>query len=435
MDHQMRTHRNETHDRSCVTAPDTHYTQMKRHCDSTHIDRALPGGSQTHTMRVRLLKATGITALAFLLSLMLVQPLSFSVTSLFSAPEKDEYTISDFYANIANRRPVRVLRDDIVIVDIDQMDRDEIAGVLDVISLCGPAVVGVDVMFAEPGDSLTDARLIDAIRANAGKIVMPVALEAGDSGETFESALYPFFRDSVDNVIYAATNLPSNVPGGTIREFAPGFELGDSVRIPSFAAALASVSHPGSLRELEQRGNRHETIDYPSNEYIVIPADQLYDRAEELAGKIVLVGSLNDVTDMHAAPINSYLSGVYIHAAAVNTIVTGRYYSASHKVADWVLACLLCFIVSLIGLIVSVRVKGLVNRLLQLLMVYVVVQLGYMMYVNERVIINFSYTLLMITFGLFAGDIWNGTHGLYLNIRDRRMRKRAEKQDKNNQSA
>lgn len=74
-------------------------TNHHKHTQDTHTDtlsRRLPR---------LLLKASGITTLAFVLSLLLVKPISFSVTSLFAPPEKDDYTIVDFYADVADRRP------------------------------------------------------------------------------------------------------------------------------------------------------------------------------------------------------------------------------------------------------------------------------------------------------------------------------------------
>lgn len=399
--------------RSTASAADSTGTQT---AGDSHMSPAC------RRMRSAMLKAMGITALAFMLSWLLVKPLSFSITSLFSSPEKDEFTIGDFYANVANRRPVRSLEDRMVIVDIGQMQRPEIARVLDIISTCGARAVGVDVMFAVPMEG--DSTLIAAIAANSGSIVMPVKLrdKSDSDGERFEPELEPFFAGEVDGVRYGAVNLPAKVKGGTIREFATTFPMEGGGEMPSFAAAVVEMAYPEEAAGLHRRGNRLETIDYPSREYTVIPGAELIDRTEELIDKIVLVGALNDVDDMHAAPIDSYLSGVYIHAASIATILSGRYYSATPRVADWLLACCLCYIVALIGLLVDYRVKGLVNRTLQLVLVYVVVQIGYLLYINELIVINFTYALMMLTFGLFASDIWIGTHGLIITARDRRAR-------------
>ena len=90
----------------------------------------------------RLYKAVGITALAFALSSVLLAPFSFSASTLVSAPEKNDFEMTDFYAIVADSRLVRTLDPDIVIVNIDNCDRNAIADVLEAVSLCNPAVVG-----------------------------------------------------------------------------------------------------------------------------------------------------------------------------------------------------------------------------------------------------------------------------------------------------
>lgn len=84
------------------------------------------------------LRVTGITVLAFILSFFLASPVSFSVSSIFSSPEKEDTQISDFFAQVANRRPVRVLDPEIVIVDIASADRQEMTSLFEMIGLCDP---------------------------------------------------------------------------------------------------------------------------------------------------------------------------------------------------------------------------------------------------------------------------------------------------------
>lgn len=406
---------------------DSNSGETRRHTDLDTDD----GDSATgwtrfkRKLRVASLKALGITSLAFLLSFLLSKPLSFSVSALFSAPEKDEYTIGDFYAGIADRRPVSTLEDRLVIVDIGMAQRDEIAAALEYISLCGPKAVGVDVMFGVPMEG--DSTLIAALESVSGMAVLPVTVREDGPGGKFTTGTRPFFYGKVPGIEYAATNLPSTIKGGTIREFATTYPMADGSQLPSFALAVVAMAEPEKAAGLTRRGNRLEIIDYPSRRFNVIPLDQLAERSGELLDKIVLVGSLNDVNDMHAAPINSYLSGVYIHAAAIGTILSGRYYSHTGQVTDWLMACMLCYIVALIGLMVDYRVKGLVNRVLQLALVYTVVQVGYLMYVNEFTIINFAYALMMLTFGLFASDIWIGTQGVIIKTREWRQKRRDRK--------
>ncbi|MDE6792817.1 MAG: hypothetical protein K2J48_07030, partial [Muribaculaceae bacterium] len=116
------------------------------------------------------MKAAGMTALAFVLSWLLTAPFSASTSAIFSSPEKTDFILSDFYAQVADRRPVRNLSDRIVIIDIGRANRDEIAALIGDVGLCAPDAVGVDVNFEEARDD--DSNLIAAL-ASVEKIVMP----------------------------------------------------------------------------------------------------------------------------------------------------------------------------------------------------------------------------------------------------------------------
>lgn len=321
--------------------------------------------SQRKILVISLLKALGITALAFVLSLLMVSPLSFSATSIFSPPERQDYTISDFYAQVADRRPVRTLEDRVVIVDVGSMNRAEIAETLSTLALCGPRSVGIDIMFEQPaimGEDV-DSLLIGSINElrGASKVVSPLDVKEIKQGE-YALKTAPFFYKKIPGLTYGAANLPSKQEKGTIREFAvdyPPYE--------TFSVAVASTVDAGAVAKLKERGSRLEIIDYPSREYTVIPAQEIVERADELLDKVVMVGSMDDKNDLHAVPLTSSSSGVFIQAASLVTILSGSYYSAPGKIWDWFMASFLCFVVTLLGLLVNVKVKGLVVRILQLI--------------------------------------------------------------------
>lgn len=57
---------------------------------------------------------------------------------------------------------------------------------------------------------------------------------------------------------------------------------------------------------------------------------------------------------------------------------------------------------------INIGVKGLIMRIVQVTLLYLTIRLGYYFFIEHNIIINFSYSLMMLTFGLFAGDIWIG---------------------------
>lgn len=355
-------------------------------------------------------QAAFVTTLAFCLAALIVQPLSFSVMSVFSAPEKNDFSVTDLYAQVADRRPVSVLDPDVVLVDIGTASRSEIAEALHIIAMNSPAAVGVDVMFSENRGGQDDA-LLQAL-ADLPGCILPVSL-AEDSvrhgkGKTFHVADSSYFMGSGLPLKYAAANLPGKYEGATIREFSTGFTLSDGRHIDSFPVAVAAAASPEAVKELHDRNKPLEIIDFPSREYVTVGITELAGRGKELAGKIVLVGAKNDANDMHSTPIHSFMSGLSIHAAAVSTILDGRYYDTIEKFPDWLPACVLCFFILLLREFAGTALRGMVVRILQLLIVYFAVRVGYSLYVDHHIIFDFSYTMLMMMFGLCAADIWAG---------------------------
>lgn len=348
-------------------------------------------------------RAAFVTFLAFLFSFFILQPISFSAFSLFSAPEKKDFTITDFYTQIANNRPVRTIDQDIVLVDIGYAKRDEISEIINNVNLWQPKVVGVDILFARetPDDSL----LLVALNGTK-RLVLPIGLDETSPGE-FEIADVPFFYPD-DKPIYAASNLPAKFEGGTIREFATSFPLKGGGSVPSFPMAVAKEYEPESLELLLQRKNQHEKIDYASRDFITLGIDDIKEDGSLLTDRIVLIGSITDGSDMHSTPINHYLSGLQIQASSIATILNGNYFDPAINYPPWVPASVLCFLILLVRELTNSKLKGIITRLLQLAIVYYAGRIGYSLYVDQYRIFDFSYILLMVTFGFFAGDIWLG---------------------------
>lgn len=165
------------------------------------------------------LKAAVITVLAFGLSFVLMQPFSLSIATLISSNDRHDFNITDFYNIIADGRAVRTLDRDIVIVDIKDATREDVACLLDALPDFEPRAVGLDVMFDVP--HADDSLLLAAI-AKLPDMVMVVDVE-GDTerdAKTFHVGETSFFYDSIDHRSYGASNLPTKYAGGVVREFA-----------------------------------------------------------------------------------------------------------------------------------------------------------------------------------------------------------------------
>lgn len=356
-------------------------------------------------------KALGITLLALLLSKCLTAPFTASTSAIFALPDKSDFILPDLFAQVADSRPVRQFDDRIVVIDIGDDGRDEIAALLETLALCSPAAVGLDVNFADARED--DSRLIRAIAMHPG-IVLPLGVESadmkacGDDSEKFSVSDTPFFYGRLQGPDYGVVNFPSKDAKATIREMPLGFPMSDGRELPSFAMLLARKVAPDAVEALKKRGNQREYISFHSKEYTVMPSSAVADRAEEIVGKIVLIGACGDISDMHPTPVDASMPGILIHAGAISTLLDDAWLSPLPEYVDDIAAMVICFIIVIATIGIRSGVRGLIIRIMQILAAYLAVRIGYGLYVDHNIVCNLSHTLLMIAFGLFAVDIWNG---------------------------
>lgn len=363
--------------------------------------------NQSKSLLVNALKALGMTLLAFALSLVLMSPFSFSATALLAAPDQNDFTINDFYNMAADGRAVRTLDPDVVIIDITECDRLGTAQVLDFISQCSPRAVGVDIVYRAPSEN--DSLLIASLRELPQAVFAETVCPAGtDKDVRFAFDEVSFFRDSLPDYHGGVVNLPTTTNSSPVREFSPEFLMSDDRIAQSFTSAIVRQAAPEKWAELVRRGNDKEVINYVSRSYLVYTPEEMVENAADLEDKIVLVGAMRESADMHPTPVKRNMSGVEIHARAISTVLNDNYYYLLPDILNWVIAFMLAYSVIFCSLTFPKAGKGLLLRIFQIALLYIIIRVGYGFFVDHSVIMNFSYSLLMVTFGLFAADIWLG---------------------------
>lgn len=317
--------------------------------------------------------------------------------------------MTDFYNVVANSRPVSDLDTSIVIVDIAFTDRQDVIDILELLADLKPRAVGLDVTFNEqrPGDE----RLLEAIE-RCPNLVMAVGVGGvdGRNSKTFLPDDYSYFYNTAcDSHSHGVINFPTKFDGATIREFRLAYPISNADTLPSMALALAQLTDFSAYHKALQRDKPMETIDFPSRTFETIPWYELPENTEKINDKIVLVGALGELGDTHATPIDNKMAGVIIHAYALSTLLRANYYSVAPEWLTMLISFLLCFALCYSN--VTMRKNGaraFWMRIVQLLGLYLIVRLGYWLYVDYCIIIDFSYTLMMLLFGFFAVDIWFG---------------------------
>lgn len=358
------------------------------------------------------ISALGITLFALLLSTLMLQPFSFSTGALMSQHEKKDFKVTDFYNIVADSREVRTLDNDIVLVNIDNADRLDIAMLIDRLATVHPRAVGVDITFDHPGDADVDRYLQEAI-AKCPNIIQSVGVSQDPIDEDmFQLDDHSFFFNRSSGKPHGVVNLPMKMGGGLVRQFAVKYHISNGGGyLWSFPCAVASVVSPEAIHKLEKRDHNLELINYPSRLFRKIDYTELDSNLSVVDDKIVLIGALNEDTDMHNTPLGNRLSGLEIHAYALSTILNHNYLSAFPQWLNVLFGVLVCFLFMLINLNVAGPYRGIMLRLVQVTFLYIILLVSYHLFVDIQLQIDFSFTILMLTFGLFAYDIWTGgTH-------------------------
>ena len=350
------------------------------------------------------LTAAGITVLAYLLSLVLLTPMAFSGATVSALSGRNDFTFTDLYSQVADSRDVRAIDPDVVVINISGTERSDVAELLDFLTGCRQKALGIDVVFPEPSSNPeVDGLLISAMRRLPGA-VLAECVDYDGTTVTERS----FIADSLPACNAGAVNLPTNSDWGPVREFPVGYTLEDGSRLPGFAVAVASSYRPEALETLSQRGSSKETVNYVSREFEILTPRQLYDNPDAVTGKAVLIGTVDDESDLHPTPVSKAMPGVLIHAHAIATIVGGKYFHTVGNAVNWTIAFFLTFLVILFKLCVESKAVAFWMRVVQAALLIATIWTGYSLFLDRMVVVNFAYALLMVTFGFFACDLWTG---------------------------
>lgn len=357
-----------------------------------------------------------ITLLALLMSRFMLNDLS--GISAFSPIEKvADYSMSDMYNAVANRRAVKQLNQDVVIVATDGCSRADIAHLVNKLDACSPAAVGMDIFFPY---QTSDDSLVMTSFANCRNLVLP--LQVADS--VFLSNSHSFFDGKID-APYGCVNLELADIRSTVRSFRP-YYMGDGGCIPNFAVALVGQSKPSALKPLIKRGNESEIIFFPSVEFETLSGQEVVcDDNQPLDGiknKIVLLGDMKNMSDSYLTPLDNAVPGVLIHAYTIHTILSKKYISVSADWINWLIAIIVCLIYTIVNLFAKKSFSNFGNflmRLLQFFTMYILFVVGCLEFAYHGSYIDFTPSILMIGLGALAFDLWYGIYAGYLKIKDR----------------
>ncbi|NWF89725.1 MAG: CHASE2 domain-containing protein [Ignavibacteriaceae bacterium] len=239
----------------------------------------------------------------------------------------------------------------IVIVNIGNLSRLEIANQINIINSYNPKLIAVDAIFEEAKDYRGDSSLAMAF-SKCKNLVLVSRLEGfSEISETYDTLIC-----SIHNFSKYGTTGFANLPNDdklffrTIREFRPKAKSKGKT-IPAFSAKIAEIFNPDAYKYLEKRENEIEKINFIGNyeKFYHLDTEQLIAEDQNLnflRDKIILMGFVGTsfqnktLEDIYFTPLNERYAGksfpdmygVVIHANIISMILNKSYVN---KMPSW----------------------------------------------------------------------------------------------------
>ncbi len=315
-------------------------------------------------------KPVTITTISFLIITGLYYfPFSFAPLN----PISEALVDFDFNDIIFSRlRPEQNADTNIVLVNIGNLSRREIADEITWINNAQPAVIGLDALFSVPKDSSDDSHLMQAM-SQVKNLVLVHKVSQYDSLKdeyTREETSIPLFNRFAAN---GFANLPDNENGAfrTIRKYRPSVMV-NGTSVPSFTSRVIARYDPAALHALQQRRNDLEIINFRGNmdKFFVIDASLpgTIPSPAFIKGKIVLMGFMGrdisspELEDKFYTPLNprpagkTYpdMYGIVVHANIVSMVLNNAYIREIRPL----FSLLFAVIISYINVIILIWLKS-----------------------------------------------------------------------------
>ena len=111
-----------------------------------------------------------------------------------------------------------------------------------------------------------------------------------------------------------------------------------------------------------------------------------------------------------------------LHAYALQTILSGNYIDTTPSWLNWLIAIVLCVLLTSCNLWAGYR-RSIFVRIAQFVIIYLLIVIGCAYFASHHMYIDFSVSILMIGFGLVAFDVWFGFVALYNFIKNKIVKK------------
>jgi len=323
-----------------------------------------------------------------------------------------------YYSNVGNEQKLE-LDTNITVIDIDYLDREGIAMLIDKAASMGPKVIGVDVLFDGPREPEKDSILAEVIRKNRNNLVLAVKYQTDKKNRLFGGNSY-FANDST---LTGYVNFPYQTDMETIRYYYP-FKSDDHDKkliLPSFTSALLKQYDSNAYKRVEKYINKKITISYSrrvtekKRQYLWFEPDKLMtDQVEEgrIRGKIVLLAyskpfNAFDIEDKKFTPMNPKfygkswpdMNGIFVHANILSMVMEDKFVKKVPLWGNILLAVVVCWLH--MSFFIHYYLEShiwfhLAAKLAQVLSAFLFLWLGHEIYARYHVKVDMKLTLITI---------------------------------------
>lgn len=249
----------------------------------------------------------------------------------------------------------------IVVINIGDANREEIAMLIEKTASYEPKVMGLDVTFSGPRDPEQDSLLREVITKNSN-LVLAVKYQTDTTDKLIATENYFLTESSA----FGYVNFPSE-DKETVRAYFP-FKSDDKDKnlvLPSFTSTLLKLYNEEAYKKIEKKIDKKLVINYTravterKKQYLVIePEDLMTDNIDtsSIKGKIALLAYVNidpnNIEDKKFTPMNEKfagkstpdMNGIFVHANIISMALEKNYIK---KVPLWVnilIAIIVCWL-------------------------------------------------------------------------------------------
>jgi len=288
-------------------------------------------------------------------------PLNLGILNPVKLGLKD-FDFNDLYFSKVGNTQKNDVDSSIVVVNIGKADREGIAQLIEKTTSMGPKVIGVDALFTQPKDPVTDSILKAVIHRNKN-VVLAVKYETDSSEKLVTVGNY--FKDN--NTLYGYVNFPTHGENETIRYYYPfkRDEKDHELVLPSFTSTIMKQYDEKKYQEIAHKIDKQLIINYTrrvsetKKQYLVVePEDLMMDRVDSsvFKNKIALLAYVNidrnDIEDKKFTPLNEKyagksipdMNGVFIHANILSMILEHNYIKKLPLWVNILIAVLVCWL-------------------------------------------------------------------------------------------